>query len=115
MPPACAGYRRPAPASARLWQRVNIGRGPVIDGAALIVALRSGAIGFAALDVTATEPLPVDSPLWDMENVLISPHSASTVEGENDRIIDIFARNYMRWRAGRFDEMENVLAPGALY
>ena len=94
---------------------VNIGRGPVIDEAALVTALRSGAVGYAALDVTATEPLPVDSPLWDMENVLLSPHSASTVEGENDRIIDIFARNYARWRAGRFGEMENVLAPGALY
>ena len=94
---------------------VNIGRGAVIDEPALIAALRSGAIGFAALDVTATEPLPADSPLWELENVLISPHSASTVEGENGRIVDIFARNYAQWRAGRFDSMENVLAHGMLY
>lgn len=66
---------------------VNIGRGAVIDEPALIAALRSGAIGFAALNVTATEPLRADSPLWDLENVLISPHSASTVEGENGRIV----------------------------
>ncbi len=94
---------------------VNIGRGAVIDEPALIGALRSGAIDFAALDVAATEPLPADSPLWDLENVLISPHSASTVEGENGRIVDIFARNYAQWRAGRFDDMENVLARGRLY
>lgn len=94
---------------------VNIGRGAVIDEPALIAALRSGAIGFAALDVTATEPLPTGSPLWDLENVLISPHSASTVEGENRRIVDIFARNYAQWRAGRFHNMENVLARGMLY
>lgn len=94
---------------------VNIGRGAVIDEPALITALRSGAIGFAALDVTATEPLRADGPLWDLENVLISPHSASTVEGENGRIVDIFAHNYAQWRAGRFDNMENVLARGMLY
>ncbi len=94
---------------------VNIGRGAVINEPALIAALRSGAIGFAALDVTATEPLPADSPLWDLENVLISPHSASTVEAENGRIVDIFARNYAWWRARRFDAMENVLARGMLY
>ncbi len=94
---------------------VNIGRGAVIDEPALVAALRSGAVGFAALDVTAAEPLPDDSPLWDFENVLISPHSASTVEGENDGIIDIFAHNYALWRAGRFEEMRNVLARGRLY
>jgi phosphoglycerate dehydrogenase-like enzyme len=59
--------------------------------------------------VTAVEPLPADSPLWDMPNVLISPHSASTVPAENHRIAGIFERNYARWQAGRRDEMENVL------
>jgi phosphoglycerate dehydrogenase-like enzyme len=88
---------------------VNIGRGTVVDEPALIAALRSGHIGYAALDVTAVEPLPADSPLWDMPNVLISPHSASTVPAENHRIAGIFERNYAKWQAGRQDEMENVL------
>ena len=94
---------------------VNIGRGTVIDEAALVAALRCGQVGHAALDVTAVEPLPADSPLWGMEDVLISPHSASTVEDENHRIIDIFARNYALWRDGRGAEMENMLVPGELY
>ena len=88
---------------------VNIGRGNVVDEVALIAALQSGQVGYAALDVTAVEPLPADSPLWDMPNVLISPHSASTVPAENARIAGIFARNFAKWQAGRGDEMENLL------
>jgi phosphoglycerate dehydrogenase-like enzyme len=88
---------------------VNIGRGTVVDEAALIEALRSGQVGYAALDVTEVEPLPTESPLWDMPNVLISPHSASTVPAENGRIAEIFARNFAKWRAGRVSEMENLL------
>jgi phosphoglycerate dehydrogenase-like enzyme len=88
---------------------VNIGRGTVVDETALIAALRSGQVGYAALDVTAVEPLGSESPLWDMENVLISPHSASTVPAENLRIFEIFARNWAKWRDGRAGEMENVL------
>jgi phosphoglycerate dehydrogenase-like enzyme len=94
---------------------VNIGRGTVVDETALIAALRAGQVGYAALDVTAVEPLPPDSPLWDMPNVLISPHSASTVAAENRRIVAIFARNLARWQAGRVDEMENVLDRALLY
>ena len=94
---------------------VNIGRGNVVDEPALIAALRSGRVGYAALDVTAIEPLPVDSPLWDMPNVLISPHSASTVAAENGRIVEIFARNLAKWQAGRVKEMENVLDRALLY
>lgn len=53
---------------------INVGRGPVIDEAALIRALQSKKIAAAALDVFETEPLPGSSPLWDMDNVLVSPH-----------------------------------------
>ncbi|WP_158747372.1 D-2-hydroxyacid dehydrogenase [Acidisphaera sp. L21] len=94
---------------------VNIGRGTVVDEAALVAALRSGQVGYAALDVTAVEPLPEDSPLWDMPNVLISPHSASTVSTENAQIVDIFAHNLQLWLDGRRSEMRNVLDQVKLY
>lgn len=87
---------------------VNISRGQVIDEDALIDALRSGRLGGAALDVFREEPLPAGSPLWDLENVLISPHSASTVESENATLTALFIENLARYRAGepllnRFD------------
>ena len=94
---------------------VNIGRGLVVDEPALIEALRSGQVGYAALDVTAIEPLPAESPLWDMPNVLISPHSASTVPGENGSIVEIFAYNLACWLDGRPGEMRNVLDVAKLY
>ncbi len=94
---------------------VNIGRGNVVDETALIEALRSGQVGYAALDVTSVEPLPTDSPLWDMPNVLISPHSASTVATENAQIVDIFADNLRCWLDGRQAEMRNVLDQAKLY
>lgn len=72
---------------------VNVGRGTVIDEAALVDALLDGTVGFAALDVFEAEPLPQDSPLWKMENVLISPHIAG-LDPEEDRIIaEMFAAN----------------------
>ena len=55
---------------------VNVGRGSTVDEDALADALRAGALAGAALDVTQTEPLPVDSPLWDLPNVLLTPHAA---------------------------------------
>jgi len=94
---------------------VNIARGTVIDEDALIEALASGRIGFAALDVARTEPLPRESPLWNMERVLISPHSASTVTSENRRITEIFRHNLLCWVDGRLSEMRNVLDKNLLY
>ncbi len=94
---------------------VNIARGHVIDEPALIEALRSGRIGFAALDVAETEPLPPNSPLWDFPNVLISPHSASTVTSENAGITDIFVHNLRCWLDGRIGTMRNVLDKTLLY
>lgn len=72
---------------------VNVGRGTVIDEAALIAALSSGSVGFAALDVFAVEPLPTDSLLWDHPNVLVSPHTAALNESEDRRIAQLFAHN----------------------
>jgi phosphoglycerate dehydrogenase-like enzyme len=92
---------------------INIGRGALIDEAALIAALSSGRLGGAALDVFATEPLPPDSPLWTMPNVLVSPHSASTSNRENARITTLFCDNLRRFLAG--EPLQNVLDVAALY
>jgi glyoxylate/hydroxypyruvate reductase A len=79
---------------------VNISRGQVIHEQALYEALKSGHIKGAALDVFEVEPLPKESPIWDLPNVLISPHSASTVAAENSRIVDIFLDNLGRFTRG---------------
>ncbi|MDT7950647.1 MAG: D-2-hydroxyacid dehydrogenase [Acetobacteraceae bacterium] len=94
---------------------VNIGRGQTIDHAALIEALRSGHVAFAALDVTDPEPLPPDDPLWAMPNVFISPHSASTVHRENARITEVFCYNLACWLEGRRTDMRNVLDTQLMY
>ncbi len=80
---------------------INVGRGRIVDERALIQALRDGRVRGAALDVFEREPLPADSPLWDMPNVLISPHSASTVERENERIVGILIDNLHRFLDGQ--------------
>ncbi|NNF26744.1 MAG: hypothetical protein HKN73_05975 [Gemmatimonadetes bacterium] len=92
---------------------MNIGRGALLDESALVDALSSGRLGAAYLDVFETEPLPAASPLWDMPNVLVSPHSASTSDRENERIVDLFVDNLQRWLEGR--ELRNVLEPARLY
>jgi glyoxylate/hydroxypyruvate reductase len=80
---------------------VNIARGPVIEEASLIEALADGHLGGACLDVVTVEPLPEDSPLWGMPNVIISPHSASTVDVENAILTDLFCDNLHRWLNGQ--------------
>jgi glyoxylate/hydroxypyruvate reductase A len=77
---------------------INASRGPVVDEPALIEALRSGQIGGATLDVFWTEPLPVDHPFWQMENVLITPHLASITVPET-AARDV-AENIRRVRGG---------------
>jgi phosphoglycerate dehydrogenase-like enzyme len=80
---------------------VNVSRGPVVDEAALTGALTRRHLGGACLDVFATEPLPAASPLWDLDNVVVSPHSASTVAAENGLLTDLFTDNLRRWLAGQ--------------
>ncbi len=79
---------------------VNAGRGGVIDEPALVQALREHRLGGAALEVFATEPLPTDSPLWDLPGVLISPHTAALSVHENERIDELFIENLRRYLAG---------------
>jgi glyoxylate/hydroxypyruvate reductase A len=79
---------------------VNVSRGQVVVEDALIAALRSGHLGGACLDTFGTEPLPAESPLWGMPNVLVSPHSASTVTAENRLLTELFTDNLRRWLDG---------------
>ena len=79
---------------------INVGRGELVDEDALIAALQSGHLAGAALDVFATEPLPADSPLWDMDNVIITPHSSSASAQSGLRSEEIFLKNLARYVAG---------------
>ena len=79
---------------------VNIGRGAVVDQAALVKALERGAIRGAALDVFETEPLPADDPLYGMENVLVSPHTADHTATWREEAMQTFLENLRRYRAG---------------
>jgi len=80
---------------------INIGRGALVDEMALIQSLQLGHLGGAYLDVFQEEPLPPDSPLWEMPNVLVSPHSGSTSDRENARLTDLFCNNLTRWLHGQ--------------
>lgn len=86
---------------------VNVGRGTVIDEAALLDALGSGVVGFAALDVFEVEPLPAESALWSHPRVLVSPHTAALDAREDRRIAELFAANATRFLDGA--ELRNVV------
>ena len=80
---------------------VNIGRGEVIDERALIEALRSQRIGGAGLDVFEHEPLEAESPLWDLDNVILTPHVSGASRRYMDKACELFAENLRRFAAGR--------------
>ena len=82
------------PPTARL---INIARGEIVDERALVSALESGRLAGAYLDVFAQEPLPQDSPLWTMPNVLVTPHNSSASKGNEARVNAIFLDNLKRW------------------
>lgn len=79
---------------------VNIARGPIINEEALILALREGHLAGAGLDVFAAEPLPEDSPLWDMENVIVTPHVAGQQSGRAEKVARRIIENLKRWHRG---------------
>jgi phosphoglycerate dehydrogenase-like enzyme len=79
---------------------INVGRGPVVDESALAEALRNHTIAGAALDVFAKEPLPQDSPLWELDNLLITPHTAAVTEKLWDRHYELIRDNLRRYLSG---------------
>jgi D-2-hydroxyacid dehydrogenase (NADP+) len=79
---------------------INVGRGPLVDESALAAALRNKKIGGAALDVFPKEPLPADSPLWDLPNLLITPHTAALTEKLWERHYALFCENLRRFLNG---------------
>jgi D-2-hydroxyacid dehydrogenase (NADP+) len=78
---------------------INVARGPVVNQGALVEALAQGRIAGAALDCVQEEPLPEDSPLWPIENLLITPHSAGETRRYEDNVLDLLMENLARqWR-----------------
>jgi len=80
---------------------INVGRGALVEEAALVQALRKKTLGGAALDVFDTEPLPADSPLWSFENVIITPHVAGMTDKIWDRQFEFFSENLHRFLDGK--------------
>ena len=92
---------------------VNLGRGVVVDEDALVEALRERRIAGAVLDVFTQEPLPPSSPLWDLDNVLLSPHTAALSPQEDERVVARFVDNLRRYLAG--EPLRNVVKPDVWY
>jgi phosphoglycerate dehydrogenase-like enzyme len=86
---------------------VNVGRGSAVDEDALVRALREGRLAGAALDVFEREPLRDDSPLWDLPNVIVSPHMSGSFAGWRERLVELFVANLERYLTGR--PLENVV------
>ena len=86
------------PRGARI---INVGRGEIVDERALIDALERSHLGGAYLDVFEKEPLPPDSPLWDLPNVIISPHNSLAAAGNDRRVVELFVHNFAAWLNGR--------------
>jgi len=84
---------------------INIARGEVVDQDAMVYALQQHSIGGAALDVFETEPLPQDSPLWGLSNVIVTPHMSGSTPEYMDRCAELFVENYRRYLDG--EPLEN--------
>jgi len=89
---------------------VNVGRGELVDQMALTAALVSGRLGGAGLDVFDPEPLPADDPLWDLPNVIITPHNSGSSDGTTGRVARIFLDNLDRFQRG--DALINEITRG---
>jgi phosphoglycerate dehydrogenase-like enzyme len=91
----------------------NVSRGAVVDEAALVAALREGRLAGAGLDVFEDEPLSATSPLWDVENVILTPHVAGVTPRYYERAASLFADNLELFLAGR--PLENRFETGRGY
>jgi phosphoglycerate dehydrogenase-like enzyme len=101
-------FDREAFSAMNPWARfVNVGRGSTVDQDALVDALRSGGISAAALDVFEDEPLPSDSPLWDLPNAVVSPHVAGNFAGWREALVELFVENLERYLTG--NPLRNVV------
>ena len=92
---------------------VDVSRGGVVDQSALIEGLRTHRVAGAVLDVFECEPLAADSPLWDLDNVIITPHCSSVYDGWERRAAEMFCDNLGRWLAG--EPLSNVIDPARGY
>ncbi|CAN5133402.1 D-2-hydroxyacid dehydrogenase [soil metagenome] len=88
---------------------INISRGAIVDEDALLGALRGGRIAGAAIDAWWTEPLPADSPWWDLENVIVTPHTSFSSPSVRDRSLALILENLRRYKAGQ--TLLNVVDP----
>lgn len=88
---------------------IDVSRGGVVDGAALLAALDSGRLAGAALDVFDTEPLPPEHPIWGYDNVMVTPHSSSVFDGWEKAAFVMFAENLTRYRRGL--PLHNIVDP----
>jgi len=88
---------------------VNVARGPIVEEAALVEALQQRVIRGAALDVFEEEPLGSDSPLWDLPNVVVTPHMAGSTPHKERRLADLFATNLEAYRDGEEGAMRNMV------
>jgi phosphoglycerate dehydrogenase-like enzyme len=88
---------------------INVGRGENVDEAALIETLRNKRIAGAALDVFANEPIPPDSPLWDLPNVIITSHITGLFDEYEDYVLPLIIENMRHFLAGETEKMRNVV------
>ena len=91
---------------------INVSRGGIVDEQALVAALREGPLSGAAIDVFEKEPLPPDSELWDLSNVVITPHTGD-IRGAQQKVAELFCRNLKRWRSG--EPLLNLVDPERAY
>ncbi len=93
-----AGMLARLPQGARI---INVARGEIIDETAMVAALREQRLGGACLDVFEKEPLPTESPLWDLPNVLVTPHNSAAAAGNDERVYQMFLGNLGCWHQGQ--------------